>query len=98
MGYHAFIIQSLKLSLLGYSHTIRTYYAIRLEFMILSLCCWTGSWINFLGMCYGKTSEENRDGIKHFFSISPVVLISTLGHKERYKLCSDWEIVRSHAA
>lgn len=66
--------------------------------MILSLCCRAASWISFLGVCYGKTSEENRDGIKHFFSILMVVLISTLGHKERYKLCSDWEIVRSHAA
>lgn len=35
MGYHAFIIQNLKLSLLEYIHTIRIYYGIKLEFMIL---------------------------------------------------------------
>lgn len=35
---------------------------------------------------------------KHLFPISPVVLTSTISHKESYNLCRDWEIVRSHAA
>lgn len=96
MGCHAFIIENFKLSLLEYIHTIRIYYGIRLEFMILYVAE-LGAGLVFWVCVMGKLKRIYMV-FKHLFPISPVVLTSTISHKESYNLCRDWEIVRSHAA